>query len=474
MLSVERSRPQPLKSTAMNPMLFRPAACAALVLAALAAAPLNAQGLRPSGALTGNTAKVAAVQANQPLSADYIVAVVNTEPVTNSEVRSRLRRLEQQASRNGTALPPKDELTRQVLDALVLEKAQLQLAQEMGIKVDEAMIDDAERTVARQNQLTVEQMHIQLKSQGLALPEFRANLAKQLQLQRLREREVDGRLRVTEGDVDRFLAQKQDNPGSDLQLQIAQVLVAVPESADTQRVAALMSRAQMIAEKARSGADFAALAREFSDAPDRASGGDLGLRGADRYPVLFVDATRAVKPGGVAGPVRSLAGFHVLKVLEKRIAGMPDANITQTRARHILLRVTPQMSEAVALSRMAEYKKRIESGQADFAALAKEHSQDGSANDGGNLGWASPGTFVPEFEEVMNNLKVNQISEPIVSRFGVHLIQPLERRNVALTAKEQREQLRLVVREQKLEEAYSRWLEDIRSKAYVEMREPPQ
>ena len=248
----------------------------------------------------------------------------------------------------------------------------------------------------------------------------------------------------------------------------------MPEGADTQRLATLMSRAQMIAEKARAGADFAALAREYSDAPDRASGGDLGLRGADRYPVLFVDATRAVKVGGVAGPVRSPAGFHVLKVFEKRIAGMPDANVTQTNSRHILLRVTPQLSEAAAIARLADFKKRIEAGQADFAVLAKEHSQDGSASDGGNLGWAAPGMYVPEFEEVMNNLRVNEISAPTVSRFGVHLIQPLARRNVALTPKEQREQLKLAVREQKLEEAFTRWLEDIRSRAYVEMREPPQ
>lgn len=463
-----------MKPIAMNLTFLRPVACAAFSLLTVAAAPLCAQGLKPSGGLTGAAARVATVQASQPISVDYIVAVVNSEPVTNQEVRSRIQRIEQQAVRNGTSLPPKDELTRQVLEALVLERAQLQLAHEMGIKADAAMIDDAERTVARQNQLTVEQMHGQLMSQGLTLAEFRANLAKQLVLQRLREREVDGRVRVTDVDVDRFLIQKQDNPGSDLQIQLSQVLVSVPEGADTQRVATLMSRAQMVAEKARAGADFAALAREYSDAPDRASGGDLGLRGADRYPVLFVDATRAVKPGGVAGPVRSPAGFHVLKVFEKRIAGMPDANITQTNARHILLRVTPQLSEAAAIARLAEFKKRIEAGQADFAVLAKEHSQDGSASDGGNLGWAAPGMYVPEFEEVMNNLKVNQLSAPTVSRFGVHLIQPLARRNVALTPKEQRDQLKQAVREQKLEEAYTKWLEDIRSRAYVEMREPPQ
>ncbi len=433
-----------------------------------------AQGLKASGGLGGPAARVAVQQAKEPITTDFIVAVVNSEPITNQEVQSRVRRATEQLSRSGAPVPPRQQLQAQVLESLILEKAQLQLATELAIRADDAALADAERTIARQNQLTVAQMHAQLQAQGLELSEFRANLRKQWLLQRLREREVEPRVKVTDPDVERFLMQKQDNPGSDLQVHLAQVLVAVPENVEPQKLAALMSKAQMVAEKARAGADFEALAREFSDAPDSASGGSLGLRAADRLPVLFINATRSQSAGGIAGPVRSPAGFHVLKVIEKRIAGMPEPFVTQTRARHILLRPMAGQSEQAAVAKLADMRRRIASGQADFATLAKENSQDGSAADGGNLGWAGPGTFVPEFEDVMNNLKPQELSDPIVSRFGVHLIQVLERRKVELTAREQREQLRMMVREQKLDEAYQKWLDDIRMRAYVEMREPPQ
>lgn len=471
--------PVPVKKVDMqmkHPAAF-PSPAHALCLALLGmvfSAGAFAQGLKASGGLGGPTARAAIQQSNEPVTTDFIVAVVNSEPITNQDVQSRARRAIDQLSRSGAPMPSRQQLQEQVLESLILEKVQLQLAAELSIRADDAALDDAERSVARQNQLTVTQMHEKLKAQGLDLAEFRANLRKQLLMQRLREREVEPRVKVTDPDVERFLLQKQDNPGSDLQIHLAHVLVAVPEEVEPQKLAALMSRAQMVAEKARAGADFGALASEFSDAPDRVSGGSLGLRAADRVPVLFINATRSQSAGGIAGPVRSPAGFHVLKVIEKRIAGMPEPFLTQTRARHILLRLSAGLSEQAAVAKLADMRRRIVSGQVDFAALAREHSQDGSAAEGGNLGWAVPGMFVPEFEDVMNSLKPNEISDPVVSRFGVHLIQVLERRQVELTAREQREQLRMLVREQKLDEAYQKWLEDIRMRAYVEMREPPQ
>ena len=200
----------------------------------------------------------------------------------------------------------------------------------------------------------------------------------------------------------------------------------------------------------------------------------MGLRSADRYPPLFVEATQSLRAGGLAGPVRSAAGFHILKVIEKRQGGLPDAVVAQTRARHILLRLTPQLTEAAAIEKLAGFKKRIAAGQADFAALARENSQDGSAKQGGDLGWAPAGAFVPEFEKVMNALAPNQVSDPLVSRFGVHLLQVLERREVPVSARDQREMVRGMLREKKQEEALVRWAEDIRGRAYVEFREPPQ
>jgi len=463
-----------MKPFAMNAFLSFALRTALLAGGVGVACLVQAQGLKASSRLLSPAADAAVQASSEPLPADRIVVVVNNEPITQHDIRSRVQRVVQQAARSGSNLPPQAEITRQVTEALILERAQIQLATEQGIRVESAALDDAEQNIARQNQMDVARLHRQLEADGFSVAEFRKNIREQLLVQRLREREVEARVRVTEADVDRFLAQKRDNPGADLQLHIAQILISVPENADAQRLASLMTRAQTVAEKARSGADFGALAREYSDAPDRANGGDLGLRAAERYPVLFVDATRAVKVGGIAGPVRSPAGFHVLKVMGKRVTGLPDATVTQTRARHILLRLSSRLNEAAALAQLAEQRSRIVGGQADFAAVARQISQDGSAAQGGELGWAVPGMFVPEFEEVMNRLAPNEVSQPLVSRFGVHLIQVLERKEVELSAKAQREQLKQLVREQKMEEAYARWIEDVRTGAYVEYRDASQ
>jgi peptidyl-prolyl cis-trans isomerase SurA len=300
-------------------------------------------------------------------------------------------------------------------------------------------------------------------------------LRNEILLSRFRDRELEPQAKVSEQEIDEYLReQATGNANAAQEINLSQVLVAVPENASAEQVASLQARAQLVAERARSGTDFAALVKEFSNAPGSSTDGQMGLRPADRYPQLFVDATQNVPVGGIAGPVRSGAGFHVLKVLEKKVAGMPGSTVVQTRARHILLRPTAQLSEAAAVARLADYQKRIAAGQADFAALAREHSQDGSAKEGGDLGWAGPGQFVPEFEERMNNLAPGQVSDPLVSRFGVHLIQVLERRTARLSPREQREMVRAQLREKKLEEAYVAWAQEVRGRAYVEYREAPQ
>jgi peptidyl-prolyl cis-trans isomerase SurA len=257
------------------------------------------------------------------------------------------------------------------------------------------------------------------------------------------------------------------------EINLAQILISVPDGATPVQVEALQARAQRALDRARAGNDFVALVSEFSDASDLANGGQLGLRTVERYPPLFLDATRTLGVGGISGIVRSGAGFHILKVIEKNSATLPSMTVNQTRARHILLRATPEQSEGAAVEKLKEFRRRILAGQADFAALAREHSQDGSAAQGGDLGWANPGMFVPEFEDVMNRLTPNQISEPLVSRFGVHLIQLTERRNTTLSPSEQRETVRGILREKKLEETYTTWVQDLRGRAYVELREPP-
>ena len=313
-----------------------------------------------------------------------------------------------------------------------------------------------------------------LAADGIGREQFRQELRRQLTQQRLREREVDARVRVSDHEIDQYL--REQGTGADqaqVDLNLGHILVAVPEGASPAQVAERQARAQAAADKARAGGDFAALAREFSDAADAGAGGLMGLRPADRYPELFVQATQAVPVGGVAGPVRSGAGFHVLKVVDKTRSGMP-ATVVQSHARHILLRTGAQLSETAAAERLAEYRRRVQAGQADFADLAKEHSQDGSAKQGGDLGWSNPGSYVPEFEEAMNALKPGEISTPLVSRFGVHLIQLLERRETRLNPREQREMVRQMVRQKKIEDAYAVWAQELRGRAYVEYRDPPQ
>ncbi|HWP12521.1 MAG TPA: peptidylprolyl isomerase [Ramlibacter sp.] len=446
-------------------------ACIALALAL----PAAAQGLRPvpQPGATGTSPRAADTR---PRPADYIVAVVNSEPITNNEVRSRMLRFEQQLAQQGQPAPSRAVFARQVLERLISEKAQLQLAREMGIKVEDAMVDQAEQNVARQNQIEVPELRRRLAADGIALSQFREDLRNQLLLTRLRERELEPRVKVTDLEVDQFLREQQQGGGdaAPMELNLAHILVAVPENANEAQVGSLRAKAQRLLERARAGEDFARLAREFSDSPGAAaSGGQVGLRSADRYPPLFVQATQALPEGGVSELVRSAAGFHVIKVIEKRRQGLPGMHVTQSRARHILLRPSAQLSEAAARQRLADFKKRVEAGQADFGQLAREFSQDASAANGGDLGWASPGLFVPEFEDAMNSLQPGRIAEPLISRFGVHLIQLLERRQATLTQREQREIARNLVRDKKLDEAYAQWAQDVRGRAYVDFREPP-
>jgi peptidyl-prolyl cis-trans isomerase SurA len=436
-----------------------------------------AVGLLPASAQTlrlPNTSGAATLPAPPPASnplraADFIVAVVNSEPITNNEVQSRLARIEQQLSRQGST-PPREQLAREVLDRLILERAQLQLARSLGVQAEEAAVEQAVATVARQNQLTLDELKRRLAADGMDYTRFRADLRDELTLVRLREREVDGRVKVSEQDIDQFLRERevQAQAGPEL-LNIAQLLVAVPETATPAQVSALQAKAQRAADRIRAGEAFASVAKELSDAPEAASGGELGLRPADRLPTLFVSAVKDLSVGALAGPLRSGAGFHVIKLVEKK-RGAAAISVTQTRARHILLRLSPELSEPVAKDKLADFKRRIEAGQADFAALARDNSQDGSAKDGGDLGWAGPGMFVPEFEQVMNQLAPGQMADPLVSRFGVHLIQVLQRRDAALTEREQRDAVRNIVRERKIDEAYNQWLQDVRGRAYVEFR----
>ncbi|HCE28129.1 MAG TPA: molecular chaperone SurA [Comamonadaceae bacterium] len=458
----------------MNP---RAIAIGLVCLASFVSQGAVAQGVRLPGASGMGGVRLPAPGTEAPAGprqADFIVAVVNSEPVTNSEVRTRMGRLQRQVARQGGAQPPLELLAREALEQLIQELALVQLARESGIVVDDLAVDQAVQSVARQNEVSADEVYRRLAADGVARDTFRQELRRQLMQQRLREREVDARVRVSEPEIDQFLREQANGAGAlPTEIQLGHVLVSVPEGASPTQVATAQARAQAVADKARAGSDFGALAREFSEAPEASAGGLMGLRPADRYPDLFVEATKALPVGGVAGPVRSGAGFHVLKVVDKTRAGMPTT-VTQSHARHILLRTSAQLTETAAAERLADYRRRVLAGQADFAALAREHSQDASAKQGGDLGWSNPGSYVPEFEETMNALNTGDISQPLVSRFGVHLIQLIERREIRLTPREQREMVRQVVRQRKIEEAYATWVQEVRGRAYVELRDPPQ
>lgn len=450
-----------------------------LILVAMTCLPAWSQGLRSPGTPATSSAlvpPVAAVLVPGTRAADFIVAVVNAEPITNLQVSAEVERIRRQLTAQRQPLPEARELARRVLDQLISERIQLQLAREQGIKIDEPSIDQAEQSVASQNQMTVEQLRRQLEREGTDPRRLREQLRDQLLLTRLREREVDPRVRVSDIEVEQYLTEQQErsNDPASQQISMAHLLVAVPEGAGEQQLVELEAKAQRALQRARAGEDFAALVREFSDAADRANGGQLGLRTGDRYPPLFLEATRTLAPGDVTGPVRSGAGFHIIKLLERRLPGLPPTTVTQSRARHILLVPSTQLGEAQARDKLNDFRRRILAGETDFATLARQNSQDGSAAQGGDLGWASPGMFVPEFERVMDQLAPGQISQPLISRFGVHLIQLMERRNAALSAREQREMVRNMLREKKYGEVYDNWARDVRARAYVELREAPQ
>jgi len=416
----------------------------------------------------------AATTAKAIVQADFIVAVVNSEPVTNREVQARRARLLREFAARGGAMPSAEALTRQALELLINEKAQLMQAQEQGIKIDDEQVDQAEANLAANSQLGLQAFRARMAQEGYTPELLRQQLRDQLTLARLREREVDARIRISDSEINQYLSEQTQGGDTPPELHIAQILLAVPEGASEAELNAIQTRAREIAQRARQGESFAQLAKAHSQASDKgANGGEMGLKSADRYPPLFVEAVRALQPQQVSEPVRSGAGFHVLKLLDRRqLAG--TMTVVQTRARHILLRPGAELSREQAVDKLREVRQQILDGRLSFARAAQALSQDASAAQGGDLGWVSPGQFVPEFEQVMNRLPPSQVSEPLVSRFGVHILEVTERRRVAVPEKEQRELARAALREQKLDETYERWTDEVRGRAYVEMREPPE
>ncbi len=402
---------------------------------------------------------------------DHIAVVVNQEVVTAGEVDRRLQRAMADVAR-GSRLPPEPEMRKLAMDALIDERVMLSAAHENGQRVDDNEVDRAVQSIALQNQVTMPQLRERLAAEGTDYGRFRANVRDQMLIERMREREVYQRIKISDEDIDKQLAEQRAALGSGVELNIAQILIQVPEGADDVTVAARKAVAEAALKRVQVGEAFAAVAKELSADGNREKGGEIGLRPAARLPDVFVGAVKDLKPGDLAPQLlRTGAGFHVLKLLARDEPQL--GAITQTRARHILLRTSPELSAEVAAKRLAEYRQQIESGKATFEDMARRYSEDGSAASGGDLGWSSPGTTVPEFETAMNAVPLGGISAPVVSRFGVHLIQVLDRRQTTLDARQLREQARNVLREKRFEQAYQDWTRELRSRAYVEYRDPP-
>jgi peptidyl-prolyl cis-trans isomerase SurA len=400
---------------------------------------------------------------------DRIVAVVNKEVVTASELRERVAFAERELKRQGTPAPEPALLERQVLERLILDKAQLQLATESGVRVDDLQLDRSIERIAENNNLTLTAFRKALEADGVQIERFREEVRRQIIMQRLREREVDERIEVSESEIDLYLEEQKTRGPERIEYNVAHILVRLPEQASPERIAQARGRAEKARDEARTGADFGRLAASYSDAGDALQGGQMGWRAADRLPELFAVALQALKPGEVSDVLRSPGGFHVLRLLDRRGAGEGRA-VTQSHTRHILIRTNELVSETEASRRLSELRERIVTGGADFAQIARLNSADVSAAQGGDLGWIFPGDTVPEFERVMASLKPGEISQPVKTPFGWHLVQVVERRTGGLPPERQRFVARQALRERKSDEAYQEWLRQLRDRTYVEIR----
>ncbi|HTY02635.1 MAG TPA: peptidylprolyl isomerase [Rhodocyclaceae bacterium] len=411
---------------------------------------------------------VAATGGATPVGADRIVAVVNSEAITLYELRTRVALVERQLRGQNVQLPEQSVLEKQILERMIVDRAQLQLAKEVGVQVSDIEVDAALARIASSNGLSPADFRKAIERDGVVWDKFREEIRQEIIISRLRDREVDSQLTVSEGEIDNYLESAESANGADV-VQVAHIIVRVPEQASAQQLERSRARVQQAMDQLKAGEEFARVAAAFSDAPDGLKGGVMDARPVDRLPNLYADAVRTMKPGETSAVLRSPAGYHIVRLLDRRGGAAPTQALKQTHARHILIKVNELMSDNDAHQRVVVLKERLDNG-ADFAELARVHSNDLSAAKGGDLGWLFEGDTVPEFEKAMNALKINEISGPVRSPFGWHLIQVLERRTEDATKERRRQMARQTLRERKSDEAYQDWLRQLRDRAYVEYR----
>ncbi len=400
---------------------------------------------------------------------DHIVAVVNDDVITATELDHRMTVIKRQFARRNARLPADDILRRQVLERMIQEQLQLQLARSIGIRVDDETLTTVLSRIARDSGMDLLQFRRALEADGLDFAEFRENVRNEIIIDRLRQQRVERRISVTEQEVKNQLARMERDRASQLEYRLAHILIALPEAATPEVVAETRRRAEKVLEKLRGGADFAATAAAVSDGQKALEGGDLGWRRAGQLPPAFASAVEKLAPGEVSGLIRSSSGFHILKLVDRRRGGKRHV-VEQTLARHILIRTDAVTSDEQARSRLADLRRRILAGE-DFGELARRYSQDkASAVEGGSLGWTEPGRLVPRFQQAMDALKPGQISEPFRTRYGWHIVQVMARRQQDLTEKMREREARMLVHRRKTEEAVRDWLRRLRDEAYVEVR----
>lgn len=425
------------------------------LLSSLAAIPAHAQKKRA-----------------QPIEVDHIVAVVNNEAITAFELQARLATVERQLRDRKVQAPPRDVLEKQLLERIISDRVQLQFAKETGLRISDIELDAAMRRIADGNRLSLKDFRAALEKDGISWTKFREEIREEIALARLREREVESRIVVSDGEIDNYLANPDqgDSPGN-IEVQTAHIILRVPEQATPDQLMRIGARASAALDQIKRGEDFAKIAASFSDVPDGLTGGDMGSRSFDSLPALYADAIKKMQPGEVSDILRSPAGFHIVKLIARqgKNGARPMQPLKQTRARHILIKTNEIVSEDEARHKLVGLRERLVNG-VDFAELARLYSNDLSATKGGDLGWLNQGDTVPEFEKAMDALKIDQISEPVKSPFGFHLIQVLERRTEDATAERKRLAARQVLRERKSDEAYQDWVRQMRDRAYVEYR----
>ena len=415
---------------------------------------------------------------NKNRSIDEVIAVVDTSLVTKLELESRVAQIEKQFKAANRPLPPADDLRAQVLERLISERIQQNLAKEAGIKISDKELDRILGNIAAQSKLSVPELKAKIEKEGTNFNKYKEEIRKEVQAARLREREVDARVQVSESEIDSYIAEK--NRGKILQagndeIYLAQLVVALPANASESDIAAAKNKAEDLLKQASLEKDFLGYGKKIALPGSGIRVEDLGYRTLDRLPQLFVDGAQGV--GGnqmIPRVLQSGAGFHVIKVIDRKgtlSASTQNIVVTQTQARHILLRHRPGVTDLEAQRRLNGFKDQIKVKASDFSQLAKKHSEDGSAQNGGNLGWMSPGELVPEFEQAMNQLNINEVSEPVRTEFGWHLIQVVERRQAQLSADKQRDFARAAIREKKMDQAYQDWIRQIRDAATVEIRQ---